>query len=80
MSLQMVEGRKDGSEEFCSSPPPMPARQNIEGRNMDHIKLITMLRVKFASEYQVQMMHSTYSIQAPRRLSFSEIAQCRRTS
>ncbi|KAH7216176.1 hypothetical protein DER44DRAFT_741722 [Fusarium oxysporum] len=44
-------------------------RQEIAGRNMDPIKLLTMLRIKFSGAYEVQMMHNTYSIKAPRRLT-----------
>ncbi|KAH6964585.1 hypothetical protein DER45DRAFT_556993 [Fusarium avenaceum] len=49
--------------------PDKSARQEIAGRNMDPIKLLTMLRMKFSGAYEVRMMHNTYSIKAPRRLS-----------
>ncbi|KAK1977644.1 hypothetical protein LZ30DRAFT_600800 [Colletotrichum cereale] len=54
------------------------SKQQISGRNVDAQKLVIMLEQMFAGCYEVSMMHNTYSIQAPRELSITEISRCRR--
>ncbi|KAK1851937.1 hypothetical protein CCHR01_05451 [Colletotrichum chrysophilum] len=66
----------------CNTPrtamPNVVSKQEIAGRSMDPEKLVSMLDTKFAGAYEVEMMHNTYSIRAPRELSNTEIAMCRR--
>ncbi|KAK2122600.1 hypothetical protein NOF04DRAFT_1018870 [Fusarium oxysporum II5] len=78
MCLQATEIATRSSYELYLEQFDKSVRQEIAGRNMDPIKLLTMLRIKFSGAYEVQMMHNTYSIKAPRRLTTGEIAQCRR--
>ncbi|CCF42549.1 hypothetical protein CH063_12516 [Colletotrichum higginsianum] len=53
-------------------------RQDIAGQNMDPEKLVRMLETNFPGAYEVEMAHNTYSLKAPRKLSITEIARCRR--
>ena len=78
MCLQATEISTPSPYELYLEQFDKSVRQEIAGRNMDPIKLLTMLRIKFSGAYEVQMMHNTYSIKAPRRLTTGEIAQCRR--
>ncbi|OBS23297.1 hypothetical protein FPOA_03848 [Fusarium poae] len=78
MSFEVKDITTTSSYEFHLGQPDKSSTQEIAGRNMDPMKLLAMLRIKFADAYEVQMMHNTYSIKAPRRLSIGEIAQCRR--
>jgi len=53
--------------------------QDISGRNINPAKLTALLRAKFGvGAYAVHMMHNSYCVKAPTKLSLSEIAQCKR--
>ncbi|KAH9909792.1 hypothetical protein F4778DRAFT_14900 [Xylariomycetidae sp. FL2044] len=53
--------------------------QGIPGRNISPAKLTALLRNKFGAEaYSVCMVHNSYTIKAPRKLSPREIEACRR--
>lgn len=45
--------------------------------NINPVKLVDKLRLKFGSRFEVHMMHNVYSIRAPKQLSPNEIAECR---
>ncbi|KAF1845547.1 uncharacterized protein K460DRAFT_416794 [Cucurbitaria berberidis CBS 394.84] len=52
--------------------------QTISVGNINPVQLVKNLELKFPSGFEVQIMHNVYSIRAPRRLSLSEIEECRR--
>ncbi|OAL02958.1 hypothetical protein IQ06DRAFT_292213 [Phaeosphaeriaceae sp. SRC1lsM3a] len=53
--------------------------QSIPGSCIDATKLLSLLRMKFgAGTYDMHIVQNSYCVAAPRRLSKSEIAQCRR--
>ncbi|KAF1850769.1 uncharacterized protein K460DRAFT_361536 [Cucurbitaria berberidis CBS 394.84] len=59
--------------------PDLDDAQSISGSNIDPAKLTMLLRVKFgAGSYDIYIMHNSYCIIAPRKLSAGEIARCRR--
>lgn len=43
--------------------------QDIAGRNIDIAKLTTMLRLTFGERFDICMMHNSYHVEAPRKLS-----------
>lgn len=51
--------------------------QNICVGNIDPVKLMDKLELKFRSQFKVNIMHNVYSIRAPRLLSPKEIEDCR---
>ncbi|KAI1313734.1 hypothetical protein F5Y03DRAFT_106698 [Xylaria venustula] len=54
------------------------AMQDISARHISSTKLMAMLRTKFGiGAYNVHMMQNCFYIKAPRKLSESEIAECR---
>jgi hypothetical protein len=58
------------SEEIFDGLPDIGYTQDISGRNINAAKLMTMLRKKFgAGAYDVHVMHNSYCIMAPRKLS-----------
>ncbi|RMJ16223.1 hypothetical protein BHE90_006398 [Fusarium euwallaceae] len=68
--------------EFDKSPPitpPEPAEfQDVDRRNIDVKKLVSLLRNKFDhGTYELHMVHDVFSLRAPRRLSVDEIEWCR---
>ncbi|TAQ89903.1 hypothetical protein B7494_g1779 [Chlorociboria aeruginascens] len=53
--------------------------QEIPCRDINHSRLRSMLTIKFGSEaYDIHIIHDSYCIRAPRKLSASEIDRCRR--
>ncbi|KAI3322433.1 hypothetical protein HD806DRAFT_545129 [Xylariaceae sp. AK1471] len=53
--------------------------QVISGRHISSTRLIAQLKRQFGEgKYYVNMVHNSYNITAPRELSVSEIAECRR--
>ncbi|KAI0976448.1 hypothetical protein F4678DRAFT_225777 [Xylaria arbuscula] len=52
--------------------------QDISAQHVSSTKLMAMLRTKFGiGAYNVHMMQNCFYIKAPRKLSESEIAECR---
>ncbi|KAF2253071.1 hypothetical protein BU26DRAFT_515451 [Trematosphaeria pertusa] len=67
------------SEEHNNELPDLGSAQSIPGRHINPTKLTALLRIKFgAGTYEVQIVQNSYCIIAPRKLSSSEIAECRR--
>jgi len=56
MSLQATEIATFSPCELYLGQPDKSVRQEIAGRNMDPLKLLTMLRIKFSGAYEVQVI------------------------
>ncbi|KAH6667304.1 hypothetical protein B0J14DRAFT_603221 [Halenospora varia] len=55
----------------------LTASQDISARNIDPMKLITFLRVRFGiGRYEITRIPNFYKIRTPRLLSAEEIATC----
>ncbi|KAJ0164822.1 hypothetical protein CTA2_13116 [Colletotrichum tanaceti] len=79
MNTHFSEGDSPRHDGLAAWQLAETTRQDIAGQNMDPKKLIRMLETNFPGAYEVeQMAHNTFSLKAPRKLSITEIAQCRR--